>query len=1142
MAFPTDPLGVRAKLLIGGQWVDVTSAPVLARDKVRIRRGRPNEASQVDPSQCELSIWNPDGKYSPRNPLSPYFGLLGRNTPLRVEIPQPTTPQVRSVSSAAANGPLITVPAPAGVVAGDVLLAFHSGDRATDNAVPMPSGGTWTLLATQDLVGPFGTAELHTHVWWRRADDDEPASYAFGQHPNADGVAVVAAVIGARVPVVASQNYGAPGSSFPTPSVLPVSDHDLELRFAVGDSAPGVTWTPPAGFTEHADLQSNAFTAASLASRTLASDAATGEHSFTASSSAMEVGHGVTVLVSSANVRLCAEIASLPQRWRTPDVWVPVLGQGILTRLEQGSTPVVAPIRRTWLDAGVLAYWPLDDGRNTTQFASALLKHQAAALTGAVRPASDGSLAASTALPVVQGTTPSGVAISAVIPSVGITDQWQVEFFVKVDDVPGSTRELIEVSTTGTGVRWVVSLTTDSVIHLDAYNSSGTLLGSASRPASSFFGEWAHVRVSAYQNGGDIGMELAYSPVIGGVRPKLVAGNSVAFAGSVGRPSRWAIPARDDAISIGHVGVFDRDVAGGTADEVVRAHWRADVGYSGEPAGRRFLRLCNENGVPVRIIGDPLDTEPMGPQRIAALLDLLTDCETTDGGLRFETRDECGLTYLTRVARYNRAVCATLSYPGGDLVDLKPDEDDRLIRNDVTVERRDGSSAHAVQETGPLSIKDPPDGVGRYEKPITVDTEGDHRLFDIATWQRHLGTWDEPRYTAVKVDLAKLCLNGKAALAEAVADIDIGERLTIGDPPVWLPPDEIDIHAEGYVETLDAVEWTLQYTTSPAGPWQVGEYGEADPAGSGPDRYSPDDMALHASIGTADMTLWVRPRPGGEDIPDNTSAPFRWTTDPDDFTPEMQIRIGGEVMSVSAIVNDTSFVGVGAVAHADWAAVTPGLPAGIQPNDQMFLLASTTGAGTPDSVSGWSEILSSIGGSNAKVYRRTATGSESAPTVTFSGGTTGDATSAQICAFRGVAGDRVGFSASQSNAAAQNIDYPQFWPVSDVVLVLLVAHKNDDWTSVSAPAGFTEIDEPDTTLGSGPDQGIYWAYQLRSDRGTIPEGSIVVTGGVAAVSGARLLAYQGLQKMTVTRSVNGVVKSHPAGAEIRLAKEAVYAQ
>lgn len=73
----------RVELQIGGVWTD-TEDDLLRGEGIRYSWGRRGEGARTDPAACSFSLRNPDGKYSGRNPSSPYFGLLGRNTPVRL--------------------------------------------------------------------------------------------------------------------------------------------------------------------------------------------------------------------------------------------------------------------------------------------------------------------------------------------------------------------------------------------------------------------------------------------------------------------------------------------------------------------------------------------------------------------------------------------------------------------------------------------------------------------------------------------------------------------------------------------------------------------------------------------------------------------------------------------------------------------------------------------------------------------------------------------------------------------------------------------------------------------------------------------------------------------------------------------------
>ena len=202
--------------------------------------------------------------------------------------------------------------------------------------------------------------------------------------------------------------------------------------------------------------------------------------------------------------------------------------------------------------------------------------------------------------------------------------------------------------------------------------------------------------------------------------------------------------------------------------------------------------------------------------------------------------------------------------------------------------------------------------------------------------------------------------------------------------------------------------------------------------------------------------------------------------------------------------------------------------------------------------SGWFSVLDNT---NQRLAAKIATASEVAPTVTFTGGAAGDTCSAQMAAFRGVPIDRLTHK-TQANASAQdiatpalmlyeivdlgNFDQDDLANVIDNALIIHVAWKESAWTSVAPPALFTEIGEPSSTLGN--DQGMTWAYWFQGTASGVATSSFVVTGGAAAISNAGIVALRtDVVTLTVTRSVNGVVKEHPAGTSLELAEPHVLA-
>lgn len=84
---------VVVELLVAGQWVDLTAdGYVLVRDdngKISITYGiTGGEGSQTERGRATLQLKNGDGRFSPRNPTGPYYGLLNwRNAQMRVSVP-----------------------------------------------------------------------------------------------------------------------------------------------------------------------------------------------------------------------------------------------------------------------------------------------------------------------------------------------------------------------------------------------------------------------------------------------------------------------------------------------------------------------------------------------------------------------------------------------------------------------------------------------------------------------------------------------------------------------------------------------------------------------------------------------------------------------------------------------------------------------------------------------------------------------------------------------------------------------------------------------------------------------------------------------------------------------------------------------
>lgn len=152
-------------------------------------------------------------------------------------------------SAASADGVSLSVPVPAGVVAGDlVVIAFHVGSPGT--TLTLPAG------FLQAEASPSAASNIETQVWYRRATGSESGTYTVSISPSgyASGVAGrFTGVVASGNPFdtgCAAANSGTTGvSTSPAVSITTAGAERLVLHIPGNWS--GGTWTPHTGFTNH---------------------------------------------------------------------------------------------------------------------------------------------------------------------------------------------------------------------------------------------------------------------------------------------------------------------------------------------------------------------------------------------------------------------------------------------------------------------------------------------------------------------------------------------------------------------------------------------------------------------------------------------------------------------------------------------------------------------------------------------------------------------------------------------------------------------------------------------------------------------------------------------------------------------------
>ncbi|MFE9300836.1 hypothetical protein [Streptomyces sp. NPDC006856] len=816
------PLDRRTEFQIGGTWTNVTSA-VRESEPIVIERGAKSESAKAGPSKCTLKLNNRDGKFSPRNPMSPYYGLIGRNTPIRVSVQGPesylrvegnTDSYARTPDTAALDitGDIdLRVEATAdwyGTTSQALLGKWDSDGNRRSYLLRIINGliilnwstaGTSTLLAQQVLPALPKRAALRATLDVNNGAGGFTATFYWA--PTMDGPWTQIGDTLGTTPATSIYSGTAPLEVAPilANGVTPLKGrvYRAEVRNGIGGTVVAAfdARSQPEGTTTWVDTAGRTWTL------------------------------GPDATVSDREFRFHGEISAWPSRWDVSgaDVWVPIEAAGIRRRLGQGQKALDSTLRRRVPAFGPLAYWPCEDEDGATQAYSPVDGVAPLAVTG-FRFGQDSTLAGSSALPAVEA---GGRMVGSVPAPLGTSTEWSVHMVYAVDSAPASDAEFLAWRSTGTVRRWRLVQRTGHA-DIQGFNSAGDLVvDQGVIVGDDVFEGWQRFYFWVSQSGGTVTWRLDWYN-IGGAAGGI--GNT--YSGTAGRVTQvdTEFGGSVSGLKVGHIGVFP---LASTA-----AYTSADHGFSKESAIGRMRRLANEESAQVDlswIDGDTgSDTERLGPQRPDTLLTLVQEAADTDGGILYEPADRLGLVYRDRASLYNQPVRLALDYtaPGEVPPPLEPTEDDQRLRNDVTVTRSGGSSGRAIAEIGPLSVLPPPDGVGIYDESVTLSLATDDQPERIAQWRMHLGTWDEARYPTISV-----WLHAAPHLIDTVLGLDIGDRVQISNPPPWLPPGGIDQHVHGYTERLGLYDWALAMNCAPAGPWTVGVVedpvlGRADTDGS----------------------------------------------------------------------------------------------------------------------------------------------------------------------------------------------------------------------------------------------------------------------------------------------------------------------
>lgn len=879
-AFPNgDPVDLVVEALIGSKVVDLTG-DVYQRDGITINRGRQNEQATTSRSSCTLTLDNRTGQYSSRNPVGQYYGQLVRNTQLTLAVRIGKDSFGRTVSNgwgtADVGGAYSLVGVGGTVANSDWAVA---AGKAT-HSVPAVTGYRASYLAT---------------LLYRDVDVRVDVSLPFTDVTG--GPLEIANVI---VRGVSTSDYYMARVTVETDESIKIGlMHADGTVMATAVTVPGLTHSSSQTIRVRVLLEDKSLYAKVWAAA-LSEPSGWRVAAFVPPVGSPIIGWvGVRSGVSSANTntlpivfsydnfevrspRFAGEVATWPAMWdpTTRDAYIQLEAAGQLQRLSQGDTPQLSTLRAGILsDPTTVEYWPCEDKEDSKYVASAMPGGIPSLSEYAMQFAAYSDLASSGPLPKMNL---SGFRCD-VRPYTGGVGTIQIRWVMVAAPTDADRSIIFRLRCSGTAPIWEINYGTGGSLRLIAYTADfGSLIFDGGAMAFNVDNKKLRCSLQLTQSGSDVNWQVStyeYGTGAAGYVGGTVTGYSVGQATQVQMNVLYQLK---DTV-LGHV-VVQNAV---TDIFALASQFNAYLGEDAVDRIHGLFNLASPSGF--NFYGMAGDSALMGPRSQSTIISMIQEAADADMGALYEPRGSLGITYRTRTSMYSQTPVVVASFAAGELAPpFAPTDDDQLTRNDVTVTRKDGSSARATKATGPLSTSPTSlGGVGVYSTSPTVNCYKDSQLPDIAGWQLALGTVDQPRYPALAFNLGSREVAANSALSAGLKILDIGDKITITNATAIGVYDTINQICIGLTEKLNAFEWTITANCVPGDPYEVADYDDSTY------RYDSATSTLHAGITSTATSMQV-------DVADSVL----WTTSAGDFP--FDIMVSGERMTVTNITGSSS--------------------------------------------------------------------------------------------------------------------------------------------------------------------------------------------------------------------------------------------
>lgn len=886
-----DPTDIAVEMLIDGTWVDTVSGTALAprvrggngEGSITISRGVADQQSGIAAQSATFTLENTDGLFNDDNPDSPLYHLIPLNTQIRFGVKSggswdayvryPEYPEDSDTGQYVSTADKASLD-----ITGDIDIRVEFS--------PQRTRGRELILCSKYLKTSTNRSWLlHTSPEGGFIFHHSTDGTLAGVLSNTTTATIAEDTVRIAVRVTLDVNNGAAGRTY---------------TWYTADSIAGpwttLETTTVAGTTNISAGAANVeIGTASNGNRGL-----TGSDGFAGKIHALEIRDGIggtlvadfkpadqptmetrtwvdtcaspntwtftgdDIRMASDRVRLTGQLGVIPLDWDSTgrDIFSTCTASGLLAQLNSSGAALQSCVRRFYrLNTDLTDYWPCEDADGATRVASAV----AGGGTGKIF---DCSFAAQSDFPGSTGMMTFNTASSSFAKfSAGTvpadTGATTVIFYFNTSGLPASDVVFATAYVNAGTVRmwrFTIGATTFTHTLVDSLGATvataSTNFGSGANPN----GQTVAMCLQLSQEGANVRWQNVWHAVGSSTFYTTTSGGAT-FAGTCGQFSavNFSVPNANLAgAKLGHLIITHALTAINSATFA-----NVSKGFSGELFGVRAQRLCAEEGVPFQWRGDLQATQAVGAQTAAKLYDILTAGAKVAGGILTDARDTLGIEYITQQYLGNRRGLE-LSYSGNQMFDVgRPIGDLRYLVNDFTASRDGGSSARHEVTVGRKSVNDPPDGAGRWEKSDSFAASTDAQTILMASRETFVGTWPQRRIPNLTIGLHRSQISGTATLRGTlmrdVIALDLGDPVNLaGLSTSPLPPDDLLMSTFGYTERISNKLWSITLNTVPAGPFQVpilGDYSGRIP------RMDADDEThslLKSALNSTDTSFVVK--------------------------------------------------------------------------------------------------------------------------------------------------------------------------------------------------------------------------------------------------------------------------------------------